>query len=169
MIGFIKKLISGIVNFFVGLVGGKKDNDYYLELKEDANEDNLASNAKKVVETVASNTQKAVETVTSNTQKAAETVTSNTQKAAETAKSKTKKAAKKVAETAPAVTNGKKDAAATTKAQPTNKAKAPIAEQPKETTFAPKYLVPTNSNGRRRPGANMSSFLDMARQVKTPG
>jgi len=180
MIGFIKKLISGIVNFFVGLVGGKKDNNYYLELKEDANEDNLVSNAKKAVETVTSNTQKAVETVTSNTQKAVETatsntqkaietVTSNTQKAAETAKSKTKKTAKKVAETAPAETNGKKDAAATTKAQPANKAKAPIAEQPKETTFAPNYLVPTNSNGRRRPGANMSSFLDMARQVKTPG
>ncbi|MBW4578502.1 MAG: hypothetical protein KME42_02890 [Tildeniella nuda ZEHNDER 1965/U140] len=40
--------------------------------------------------------------------------------------------------------------------------------QPTVTTFAPKYLAPTgNSNGRRRPGANMSSFLDMARQVKT--
>jgi hypothetical protein len=40
---------------------------------------------------------------------------------------------------------------------------------PVETTFAPKYLSPGgNSNGRRRPGANMSSFLEMARQVKTP-
>ncbi len=40
---------------------------------------------------------------------------------------------------------------------------------PVETTFAPKYLTPGgNSNGRRRPGANMSSFLEMARQVKTP-
>jgi hypothetical protein len=40
--------------------------------------------------------------------------------------------------------------------------------QPTVTTFAPKYLAPTgSSNGRRRPGANMSSFLDMARQVKT--
>ncbi|PPS45056.1 hypothetical protein [Chroococcidiopsis sp. TS-821] len=40
-----------------------------------------------------------------------------------------------------------------------------------ETTFAPKYLNPTtaSSNGRRRPGPNMNSFLDMARQVKTPG
>ena len=37
-------------------------------------------------------------------------------------------------------------------------------------TFAPTYLAPTaSSNGRRRPGANMASFLDMARQVKTPG
>lgn len=35
-----------------------------------------------------------------------------------------------------------------------------------ETTFAPKYLMPSTS-GRRRPGANMTSFLDMARQVNT--
>ncbi|WP_232317163.1 hypothetical protein, partial [Anabaena sp. CA = ATCC 33047] len=42
---------------------------------------------------------------------------------------------------------------------------------PTETTFAPKYLAPSASisNGRRRPGANMSSYLDMASQVKTPG
>ncbi|XHX76971.1 MAG: hypothetical protein RBJ76_21410 [Stenomitos frigidus ULC029] len=40
--------------------------------------------------------------------------------------------------------------------------------QPTVTTFAPKYLAANgSSNGRRRPGANMSSFLDMARQIKT--
>lgn len=40
--------------------------------------------------------------------------------------------------------------------------------QPTVTTFAPNYLAPNgSSNGRRRPGANMSSFLDMARQIKT--
>ncbi len=41
-------------------------------------------------------------------------------------------------------------------------------QKPAETTFAPKYLTPTNSNGRRRPGPNMNPFLDMARQVKNP-
>ena len=171
MIGFIKNLISGILNFFTGLFGGKKSG-YYLELKEDAEAaldeaKSAASNAKKAVESAASNTKKAVESAASNTQKAAQTVT----------------------ESVPAVSNGKKSAAATAKAkpaevelvqtakgvkaQPAKKSKASAAsvtpEQPKETTFAPKYLVPTNSNGRRRPGANMSSFLDMARQVKTPG
>ncbi len=182
MIGFIKNLISGILNFFTGLFGGKKSG-YYLELKEDAEAaldeaKSAASNAKKAVESAASNTQKAVESTVSNTKKAVESAASNTQKAAQT-----------VTETAPAVSNGKKSAAATAKAkpaevelvqtakgvkaQPAKKSKASAAsvtpEQPKETTFAPKYLVPTNSNGRRRPGANMSSFLDMARQVKTPG
>ncbi len=56
--------------------------------------------------------------------------------------------------------------------------KAPKAEQaiattqkPTETTFAPQYVAASvaGSNGRRRPGANMSGFLDLARQVKTPG
>lgn len=41
--------------------------------------------------------------------------------------------------------------------------------QPAVATFAPNYLTPTATSSRRRPGANMSSYLDMARQVKTPG
>ena len=41
-------------------------------------------------------------------------------------------------------------------------------QKPTETTFAPKYLAPTASSNRRRPGPSMNSFLDMARQVKAP-
>ena len=41
-------------------------------------------------------------------------------------------------------------------------------QKPTETTFAPKYLAPTTTSNRRRPGPNMNTFLDMARQVKTP-
>ena len=37
-----------------------------------------------------------------------------------------------------------------------------------ESTFAPKYLMPTPTNSRRRPGPSMNMFRDMARQVKTP-
>ncbi len=160
MISFIKNLISGIQNFFVGLLGGKKSG-YYVELKEDAEA------ALDEAKSAASNTKKALESAASNTKKSVESAT----------------------ETVPAGSNGKKSAAATVKArpaevelvqtakgvkaQPAKKAKASLAsatpDQPKETTFAPKYLLPTNSNDRRRPGANMSSFLDMARQVKTPG
>jgi hypothetical protein len=185
MIGIIKKLISGIVsflsgivNFIIGLFGGKQES-FYLELKEETESKlddvkQAALNAKKSVEKTAS---KVVETTTTNTTKAVEavttTVTTNTQKAAEA-----------IAETAPAATNGKKKSpkaksakaksadvdlvqtAKGLKIEPaTTKAKVP--EQPKQ-TFAPDYLLPTNSNGRRRPGANMNSFLDMARQVKTP-
>ncbi|MDF5728605.1 MAG: hypothetical protein PUP92_11350 [Rhizonema sp. PD38] len=146
-----------------------------------------ASDAKKAVETVTSDTQKAAGTVATNTQKVAETATSNTKKVAKTAASNTQKAAEKVASKVPAASNGKKTSSAKAepqvdielvqtaegvKAQPaeTGKSAAKVLQEPvKDTTFAPKHLAPTNTNGRRRPGANMSSFLDMARQVKTPG
>ena len=38
----------------------------------------------------------------------------------------------------------------------------------KETTFAPQYLLTLTSRSRRRPGANMSGFMDMAREAKVP-
>ena len=45
---------------------------------------------------------------------------------------------------------------------------SPNGQSHTETTFAPKYLIPSNSsNSRRRPGPNMNPFLDMARQVNT--
>jgi hypothetical protein len=60
--------------------------------------------------------------------------------------------------------------AATPKPEPA-KAPKPAPAQPAvatETNFATKYLI-TPSSGRRRPGANMNSFLDMASQAKVPG
>ncbi|NJM73531.1 MAG: hypothetical protein HC862_27305 [Scytonema sp. RU_4_4] len=178
MIGFIKNLINGIVSFFTGLFSKKKDG-YYIQLDEAAEATKQAakqatSKAKEVADSVASKAQEVVEPAVSKAQEVVEPAVSKAQKAVEpvTAKAATK--------------NGTKDAAAAVKpkaakvelvqtangvkpepAQP-EKAKAVIQKQPAETTFAPKYLaVPDTSNGRRRPGANMSSFLDMARQVKT--
>ena len=60
------------------------------------------------------------------------------------------------------------------KAEPAKREKSPVAstngQNQTETTFAPKYLAPNPaSNSRRRPGPSMNNFLDMARQVKTPG
>ncbi len=69
--------------------------------------------------------------------------------------------AKTVPKTAPATT------AAPTAVKVTKTEPVKIAI-PTETNFATKYLIPTNSP-RRRPGVNMNIFLDMARQVKTPG
>jgi hypothetical protein len=107
--GFIKNLIAGIVGFITGLFS-KKDNSYYLELKEDAN-------------------------VTSAPVAVKSTPVAPQAKAAPVA-------------------------AKVTKAEPVK------IKVPTETNFATKYLIPTN-NPRRRPGANMNSFLDMALQVKT--
>ncbi|MBH8573826.1 hypothetical protein I8752_12495 [Nostocaceae cyanobacterium CENA369] len=185
----ITNLINGIVGFVTGLLPGKKkSNGYYLELDE-AKDVKPLETAKEVASEVASSAKKAADTVASSAKKAADTVTANAKKVAETVVSDAPSTSQ------PASLNGTKTAATKAKAkanknpkpadvqlvqtaeglkvEPGNNAKAAAAkavkEQPKETTFAPKYLAPsaTNSNGRRRPGANMSAYLDMARQVKT--
>ena len=185
---FIKKLISGILSFITGLLPKKKGNGYYLELdegkdlkpleaaKEAAKE--VASNAKKAAETVTSNVKQAAETVTSNAKQTAETATSKTPASSNGSKSAAAKAKAKSAKEAKSAKNPKPadvqlvQTAEGLKIEPGKNAKAAAAkvlkEEPKETTFAPKYLAPSanGSNGRRRPGANMSAYLDMASQVK---
>jgi hypothetical protein len=50
-------------------------------------------------------------------------------------------------------------------------AKAPEVKKvkpPAEVNFATKYLLTPSTNDRRRPGANMNPFLEMARDVKVP-
>jgi hypothetical protein len=174
---FIKKLISGILGFVSGILGlvtgflpgKKKSNGYFLELDEakDAAKE-VASNAKKVGETVASNAKKVTATIASETPTPSKPDSLNgTKTAAAKAKGKSAKNPKpadvQLVQTAEGL-----------KIEPGKNAKATSAkvlkEQPTETTFAPKYLAPstTSSNGRRRPGANMSAYLEMARQVKTP-
>jgi hypothetical protein len=48
-----------------------------------------------------------------------------------------------------------------------------VSAEPAITNFATDYLIkPSSSSNRRRPGANMKQFMDMARQVeikKSPG
>lgn len=50
---------------------------------------------------------------------------------------------------------------------PTSVESVPTESNGKATTFAPKYLMPTTAQPRRRPGPSMAMFKDMARQVKT--
>jgi hypothetical protein len=161
---FIKNLISGILGFITGLLRGKKkSNGYFLELdeaKDAANE--VASNAKKIAETVASNAKKVTATIGSEAPEASKPASLNGTKTA--AAKNPKPADVTLVQTAEGL-----------KVEPGKNAKAAAAkvlkEEPKETTFAPIYLAPsaTSSNVRRRPGANMSVYLDMARQLKTPG
>lgn len=68
--------------------------------------------------------------------------------------------------------------AATTKpaaAEPQPKPEAPkepaplnsgVVKTPAGMTFAPDYLMPQSTGGRRRPGQNMTMFKQMARQMK---
>jgi hypothetical protein len=148
---FIKKLISGILGFVSGILGfvtkllpaKKESNGYFLELEEATSQSKPAgSNGKKAEKSVA-----------------VAAPASQTAKSPEPAKA-TKAATKTKVE---ASQNGKAAKAESAKA-------AATVKTPTETTFAPKYLAPstTSSNGRRRPGANMSAYLEMALQVKTP-
>ncbi|MEH2005167.1 hypothetical protein [Nostoc sp.] len=177
---FIKKLISGIQGFLSGILGlitgllpgKKKSNGYFLELDEakDAAKDaakDVASNVKKVAETVASNAKKVTATIASEAPALSKPDSLNGRKtAADEAKAQSAKNPKaadvQLVQTAEGlkIQPGKNEKAAAAKV---------LKEQPTETTFAPKYLAPstTSSNGRRRPGANMSVYLDMARQIKT--
>lgn len=189
--GFIKNLVSGILGLLSGILGfvtgllpgKKKSNGYFLELdeakdtaKEAAKE--VASTAKKAVETVASTAKKVTETITSDAPAASEPASLNGAKANTTkAKAKSTKSTKeaKSADKNPKPADVELvQTAQGLQVQPGNNEKAAAAkvvkEQPTETTFAPKYLAPSanGSNGRRRPGANMNSYLELARQVKTP-
>jgi hypothetical protein len=151
MFGFIKNLVK------------KSDNNFFLELKEEV--ETKLDEAKKEIKEL---------TETKETKKVEAKQPSNDVKPVSTASAPAK----------PAVTveqNGKmpkKDAAKTAKvaevakvpdaAQLISQATAKKQTAPVEKNFATKYLMTPSSNGRRRPGANMNSYLEMARQVKTP-
>lgn len=157
VIKLIKNLIAGILGFLTGLLrGNKKNGGYYLQLDESA-------------EPTPAPTPKPAATSTNGTKATAKSAEPE-QKPAPVAQPE-QKPEKKPAPAAKAV---KAKASQNGKVTPAEPEKAPAAvaavkKEPTETTFAPKYLAPSaSSNGRRRPGANMSSFLDMASQVKTP-
>ncbi len=136
------------------------NNDFYLEMEEESKD----TPSKPAQSPTASNGAKsAVAAPTPETKPAAEVVTTETatQESGTTRKKtfRQSKVAKKETATAPANT-------------PTpTPAPAPAAVSPKnleenQNTFAPRYLIPTSTNSRRRPGPNMNSFLEMANQVK---
>ena len=158
MFGFIKKLISGILAFISGLFAGKKadaeqsgvgkavkkSSGYFLELDEAKS--NGQSPAKTAVPTAAKT-------------EAAPAKAESTSAPAQPAKAEAVKAAPAKAEPVKAV------------AQSTNGSKPAIAAAPAPTAtaaFASTPTVPNTFGDRRRPGANMDYFLDMARQAKVP-
>lgn len=161
MFGFIKNLIGGILGFFTGLLRGKKGNGgYYLQLDESA-EQTPAPTPKPAATNGTKATAKAAQE-----EKPAPVAQEEKKPAPVAQEEKPAPAAKAVkAKDSKASQNGK---VATPEPEKAPAAVAAVKKEPTETTFAPKYLVPSSTNGRRRPGANMSSFLDMANQVKTP-
>lgn len=173
MFDFIKKFFGGITAFFGGLLGGKKSQNnaieasqpkakkskgYFLELDE-------TGNTKSPTEAKKPETPK-TEPAKAEPAKAESAKAETQEPAKQTVAVKDEPTPSKPTKDVP-VENGK----VRVEAQPNPPAAAASngkVESLNETTFAPKYLIPTASSGRRRPGPSMDTFRDMARQVKTP-
>ena len=221
MIDNSKKILTGTLSFFVGLLAGKKAqtdkqikpsvakpkkrSGYFMELdeSEDANlltqpvaavkqavektKNATVEAAKQVAETVKTSEPVAAAKQSVEKAKTSQPVTAAKQSVEKTKTSQPVTAAQQVVEKAKTSESGQKVAAEPVaakkskvelvqtaeglKAEPAKPSPSIAAssngQNKTETTFAPKYLNPANSStSRRRPGANMTNFLDMANQVK---
>ena len=160
MFGFIKNLFGGIAAFFSGLFSGKKSKDgesapkakkskgYFLEL-DDSGSASSAPEAKKSEPIKAKAAAPATQAESSSKSAVATLERPKTSTVNEVPSGNEKVKIQAQPNPPAAATNGK------------------VSPQA-ESTFAPNYLMPTPTSSRRRPGANMEMFRDMARQVKTP-
>jgi hypothetical protein len=169
-----KKLFGGF---------GKKNDGFYLQMEDDTNTPKPPAQAKsqppaaeKVAKVVAEPTVTPVTATTATP--AAKSTKSDLTAGKEAAKAdkdvviaekdaaKADKAAKKSAKKAESNKKTKSDPKVE---QPTAPVFAPAALSAPITNFATDYLIkPSSISTRRRPGANMNMFLDMARQAKKP-
>ncbi|HEY9862429.1 MAG TPA: hypothetical protein V6D16_23225 [Candidatus Obscuribacterales bacterium] len=162
MFGFIKKLINGILAFVTGLFSKKSSADapsalpqqpkrksgYFMEL------DDSSANGQ------AAKTE------------AAKAEPAKTQPAkVEAAKVEAPTAPQPVAAAQPGKAEARKAAKAEpvkTEAAPAQPAPAPATNNQNGQKSSEPAIAFSSFGDRRRPGPNMSSFLDMARQVKVP-
>ncbi|MFB2835214.1 hypothetical protein [Floridanema evergladense] len=161
MFGFIKNIFSSNKSDSTK-PKTKKQKGYFLELDDSANPQ--TTNGSKAAETPKAEPAPVAKTSPTEVQ---ETVTlvepTTTETKPEPAKAETKPAKTSIKKAKPAPAEKPEPVATPAPAVATEENSQPEPEQ----TFAPKYLASTGSNGRRRPGANMSSYLEMARQVKS--
>lgn len=165
--GFLKKILSPIlnlVNWLLGLVGVGKKSEYFLEIDE-----SQATPAQSLPSADAKPEAKSAPQKTEPAPVAANAANGNSPNGnqANGSSDKTPVPAPMTtlqeASASKAAQNGSKPAESP---QPAAVAKAAQGNQ----TFAPQYLNPAmNQSSRRRPGANMGTFMSMARDVKTPG
>lgn len=159
---------------------GKKNNGYYLELKETAEE--VLSSAKETAEEVLSSTKDVVENQVSSAQEAVESQAASTKKAVKkqvqavdnktesTLKTKEEKPKRQKPETNQP--NGGASSyeppfwvkAMYNKSSGNGNGKVTQSKQ----TFATDYLMPVVSKSRRRPGPSLNKFKDMANKSKAP-
>ncbi|AFY53463.1 hypothetical protein Riv7116_0884 [Rivularia sp. PCC 7116] len=155
------------MKFISGLFSGKKDGNFFLELKDEPDEPMAKANSKSVEAPASNNGRSSATTAKTDTVK----VKDAENEVKEVASDKVQEVDVEMVQTAKGVEAKvvpveKKEAKKKAAKKAVSDAVSP--EDDKETLFAPKYLIPKNDNVRRRPGANMNSFLDMASKVKAP-
>lgn len=165
LFNLIKNLFSGIFSFLGGLLGGKKSANklesapktrksagYFLEWDGASGTDSSTQPVQEESPVPAAVVEKAAPV--------------NSESASKPVEKKSSKRSEQLAAAKNGASSDAPIAPVTQEAQP-----ALVASTPSESTsaeFATKYLVPTSNGSRRRPGANMNSYLDMARNIKTP-
>lgn len=149
---------------------GKKNNSYFLELKETAEE--VLSSTKEVVENQVNSVQEVVESSAVSTKKAVkkqvQTVENQTESTLKPKKEKPN-SQKPAATTQP---NGGASSfeppfwvkAMYNQNSSNGNGKAAQSEQ----TFATNHLMPVVSKSRRRPGPSLNKFKEMANKSKAP-
>jgi hypothetical protein len=145
---------------FIKKLFGKKNDGFYVQLEDDDKAPKPAAKPKAESKPAASPTAAAP----------VETVPVATPSAAVAATTQTAPAAKSDAKAEPEVAKAGKKSVKKTEAKKVEAAPAPLAAPAPAalpiTNFATDYLIkPSSTSTRRRPGANMNSYLDMARQA----
>lgn len=142
MFGFLKNIFGGIFGFLGKILGLGKKSEYAYEFE--------ATPAAKAIP--ASQPAPKAEAA---------------KPAATEVKAEAAKAEAKPAKAEKATTKKEKPAKVETPAPAAAKKPEPAKTPAPVGGFASQYLTPTATATRRRPGANMTSYLDMAREVKT--
>ncbi len=159
IINFLKNLVGGIFGFVSGFFGKKP-----TAIENGSNQRTKKSNSGYFLELDDSKLPEPVlavaATVRSSAEAIADSVTGNAPDQPKKTTPKEKLAAAKASNG-----NSASVAAEKTPAEPKSVPVNSVMAAPSEVGFATKYPIPM-TGGRRRPGANMSSYLDMARQMK---
>ncbi|HEY9695039.1 MAG TPA: hypothetical protein V6D15_22790 [Oculatellaceae cyanobacterium] len=180
MFGFIKNFFNAIIGFITGFFGSKKSQDnqlkpakakksggYYMQLEESESQPETAAKS------TASKSDAPEPSTKAKPQPAAKAEPAPKAEPAATKAEKTPETAPKPEPKPEQVRVELVQGAEGLKAEPVKEPVTTAANNGKAAsaskTFATDYLIqPSTSAPRRRPGANMNSYLDMARQVKAP-